>query len=275
MVYCVYMTDIFSGIILGAVQGLTEFLPVSSSGHLIIVREIFGFDTTLGLSFDILLHFATSLAVLIYFRNDFIRLFKTALAFFRPHTRKHIEQKDKYLLYALVLGTIPAVVVGLLFENYIEATFRSVELISTTLIIGAVIFYFAEKYARKTKALTPKKGFVIGLFQALALIPGMSRSGMTISGGLFLGLTREEAARFGFLLAFPVIFGIGIKKILEFTQDGTLFILGIPALVGALTAFAVGLLVIHYLLKYLKNHTLMVFIVYRVVLAMALLLFVV
>ena len=116
--------------------------------------------------------------------------------------------------------------------------------------------------------LTPQKGLWIGFFQALALIPGMSRSGMTISGGLFLGLSREEAARFGFLLAFPIVFGLGMQKFLTLGSSGTLFILGAPLLAGSITAFIVGLLAIHYLLKYLKNHTLTVFIVYRILLAL-------
>jgi len=269
--------DIFSGIILGVVQGLTEFLPVSSSGHLILARDILGLQTEFGLSFDAVLQFATAFAVLIYFRHDFLRL---SQSFFSLILRKPIEKKDKNLLFALILGTIPAVIFGLLLEDYMETTFRSAELVAATLLIGAGIFYFAEKQAclrasrkqaKQNIAITPRNGLFIGFFQALALIPGMSRSGMTISGGLFLGLTREEAARFGFLLAFPIILGAGMKKFLDLGSAGVLTDIGVALFAGAVTAFLIGLLAIHYLLKYLKNHTLKIFIAYRIILAVGIL----
>lgn len=262
--------DIVTGIILGAVQGITEFLPISSSGHLILAREVLGLQTEYGLSFDAILHLATALAVLVYFRRDFVRLLKTALDFV---SRKPIETKDRNLLFALIIGTIPAVIVGLFLEEYMETTFRSAELVAGTLILGAGIFYLAERLAKQNEAITLKKGLGIGLFQALALIPGMSRSGMTISGGLILGLEREEAARFGFLLAFPIILGAGAKKFLELGSIGAFSEIGTSLIFGALTAFILGILAIHYLLKYLKTHTLGIFIVYRVVLAILVLLF--
>ena len=256
--------DIISGIILGVVQGLTEFLPISSSGHLILAREVLGLKTSYGLSFDAVLQLATSLAVLVYFRADFMRLFKVATAWLQ---RRAIEQKDKILLLALIIGTIPAVILGLLLEDYMGTTFRSSELVAFALIAGAVLFFLAEKFAKKNENLTVKKGLWIGLFQTLALIPGMSRSGMTISGGLFFGLSREDAARFSFMLAFPIIFGGGMKKLLELSGSGALSEIGLSLLVGALSAFIVGMFAIHYLLKYLKNHTLGIFIVYRLALA--------
>lgn len=256
---------IIEGVILGAVQGVTEFLPISSSGHLILAREVLGLGSQYGLSFDAVLQLATSLAVLLYFKHDFLRLFKSALGFVLG---KQVGRVDRILLMALIFGTIPAVVLGLLLEGYMETTFRSAELVGFTLLLGALIFYIAEKIAKQTESVTPKKGFIIGLFQSLALIPGMSRSGMTISGGLFLGLKREEAARFGFMLAFPIIFGSGAKKLIELGVNGGLSDIGVALLSGAFIAFFVGIVAIHYLLKYLKNHTLNIFIIYRVVLAL-------
>lgn len=258
--------DIISGVILGVIQGITEFLPISSSGHLILAREVLGLESQYGLSFDAVLQLATSLAVLLYFRHDFLRLFKSALGFVL--SKQQVEAGDRILLLALIFGTIPAVVFGLLLEGYMETTFRSAELVGVTLLLGALIFYIAEKIAKQTESVTPKKGFLIGLFQSLALIPGMSRSGMTISGGLFLGLKREEAARFGFMLAFPIIFGSGAKKLIELGINGGLSDIGVPLLSGAVIAFFVGIAAIHYLLKYLKSHTLSIFIWYRVILAL-------
>jgi len=257
--------SVIEGIILGLVQGLTEFLPISSSGHLILVREVLGLQTEFGLSFDAVLHFATAFAVLIYFRHDFIRLVRSFFSFLQ---RKPIEKGDRNLLFALVLGTIPAVTFGLLLEGYMETVFRSAELVAVTLLVGAGIFFLAEKFAKQSEKINPQKGLWIGFFQALALIPGMSRSGMTIAGGLFLGLTREEAARFGFMLAFPIIFGSGIKKFLELDSGGVLGDIGTSLLAGSITAFLVGIVSIHYLLKYLKSHTLGIFIAYRIALAL-------
>jgi len=267
--------NIIDAIVLGAVQGLTEFLPISSSGHLIIAREILGLQVEYGLSFDAVLHFATAFAVLVYFWKDFMGLFKT---FTRIILHKPVLLQEKNLLVALIVGTIPAVILGLLLETYMETLFRSAMLVAIILLVGSLIMYAAEQYAKKhTKeqgtAISIKKGLGIGFFQALALIPGMSRSGMTIAGGLFLGLTREEAARFGFLLSLPIVLGAGSKKLLELSEDGVLFDLGFALVFGALAAFVVGMLVIHYLLRYLKSHTLHLFIGYRVLLVAIILLY--
>ena len=259
--------DPLSGIILGIIQGITEFVPISSSGHLIIAREFLGLSSSIDLSFDAVLQLATSIAVLIYFWRDFLRIAKLPFKYIRKQT---IERKDKILLGAIVLGTIPAVLIGFFLEGTMETVFRSAELVAWTLLLGSLIFYFAEKFAKKNAELTERKGLWIGFFQVLALIPGMSRSGMTISGGLFMGLTRENAARFSFLLSFPIIFGSGIKKMFELSANGVLNDLGYSLFLGAASAFIVGMFTIHYLLKYLKNHTLSVFIWYRVVLALIL-----
>lgn len=253
---------IFDAIILGIVQGITEFLPISSTGHLILARAWLSISADHGLAIDAVLQLSTALAVLIYFRRDIKAI---TFDFFTGRERK--------LGSAIVLGTIPAVVAGLFLESYMETTFRSAELVAWMLMAGSLLFLAAE-YAAKRYAMwglvtsvTPARGFVVGLFQCLALIPGMSRSGSTIVGGLFLGFTREEAARFGFLLSLPILFGSGLKKLFELSGEGLLPMLGFPLALSALVAFLVGLAAIHYLLRYLRNHTLMVFVIYRVFLA--------
>ncbi len=257
------MTPIDS-IILGIVQGLTEFLPVSSSGHLIIARDLFGWHSTGDLSFDAVLQLATAFALIAYFYKDILRLLKS---FWQLVTRKVVDASDKTMIYAIILGTIPAIIFGLLLEKYMETTFRSAVLVSIVLIVGSIVMYAAEKFSKKDKSLTVKNGFLIGLFQCLALVPGFSRSGATISGGLFLGLNREDAARFSFLLSIPIILGSGAKKFLELWHSGTLSSDGLNLFIGSLTAFIVGLLAISFLMKFLKKYSLNVFIVYRVVLA--------
>jgi undecaprenyl-diphosphatase len=238
-------------IILGLVQGLTEFIPISSSGHLIIAREIFNINGFEALGVDAVLQLATILAVIVYFFRDLPELLRNRI----------------YLL-AIVLGTIPAIIFGLLLENQMETVFRSSYLVAWTLIAGAILMYLAEHLAKADKVLTPLRGFVIGLFQTLALVPGISRSGATISGGLISGLNRVEATRFSFLLAIPIITGSGLKKLLELNSTGGLSDQGFPLLLGSLVAFTSGLLAIHFLIKYLKNHKLTIFIWYRIVLAL-------
>lgn len=258
--------DFTSGFILGVVQGVTEFLPISSSGHLILAREVLGLDVTgVGLSVDAVLQLATSLAILLYFWRDFLAMAVAAYNWLRGRV---IPSHEKILIGALIVGTVPAVILGLLLENIMETSFRNPELVAWTLILGAVFFFVAERLAKQSQELNVKRGFWIGMFQTLALIPGMSRSGSSIAGGLLLGLSRERATRFAFMLGFPIIFGSGMKKLLELLGNGGLTQLGLPLLLSSVTAFVVGVLAMHFMVRYLKNHTLNIFIVYRIALAL-------
>jgi undecaprenyl-diphosphatase len=258
--------DIISAIILGIVQGITEFLPISSTGHLILARSLLGIGEESGLAFDAILHLATAFAVIVYFFDDIWGLMQAVL---RKLGRMPVGEKDMTLLYALLIGTIPAVVLGLTLEGLMESVFRSPLLVAGVLVAGSVLFMYAEyKYQNsyRTGEVSVGTGFKIGLFQSLALIPGMSRSGATIAGGMLLGFTRSEAAKFAFLLAIPVILGAGMKKLIELIQSNV-DVVWFPIIIGAVTAFVVGLLAIHFMLGFVRKHTLWPFIWYRIILA--------
>ncbi len=260
----------FEAIILGIVQGATEFIPISSSGHLIIARKILGTDGG-GLAFDAVLQLATSCALLVYFWKDILKLIVTAWNFV---LRRPIERAEKILLSAIIIGTIPMVVLGLFLEKNMETIFRNVHLVALTLVLGSLLFWIAQKIGKQDKILSIKKGIAIGFFQCLALVPGVSRSGATISGGLIFGLTQGEATRFSFLLSLPILFGAGFKKLFEVRHElfssttlGASNGYGLSLLLGSAVAFITGLIAINFLIKYLKTHNLNVFIWYRVALA--------
>ncbi|MFH2062824.1 MAG: undecaprenyl-diphosphate phosphatase, partial [bacterium] len=183
-----------------------------------------------------------------------------------------VERADKVLLAAIAVGTVPAVVLGLLLEDYMDTVFRSVWVVVVTLVLGAVLMGLAERFGRRDRPLSVRSGLGIGLFQCLALVPGMSRSGSTISGGLLFGLDRVAATRFSFLLAWPVIAGSGLKKLLDLSAEGVLSELGLGLVVGFVVSFLVGLTAIRFLIRFLQRHTLMAFVWYRLSLAAILLL---
>lgn len=265
--------EFVNAIFLGITQGLTEFIPVSSSGHLIIARSLLGAQASYELAFDAVLQLATTLAVLVYFWHDLIGCAKSAV---RWVLRKPIPQADRTLVVAIILGTIPAVVAGLILEDAMDTLFRSTKLVALSLVVGALIMYVAELVASRHKVagnMTIRRGFIVGCFQALALVPGFSRSGMTIAGGLVSGLTRAAATRFAFVLAFPILLGSGLKKLLDLYQADLLGTIGMPLLIGSTASFLVGLAAIHFLVSYLKHHTLMVFVWYRLLLAALLIIF--
>jgi undecaprenyl-diphosphatase len=260
--------SVATAIILGFIEGLTEFLPISSSGHLIIARDLFHWQGSGDLAFDAVLQLATIMAVIFYFHKDIWHLIKS---FFMMIFGKIVEKKDKTMILAIIVGTIPAVIAGLLLQKYMETTFRSAFLVCIILIIGSGIMFLAEKFATKNKELTVKVGFLIGIFQCFALVPGFSRSGTTISGGLFMGLNREEATRFSFLLSIPIILGSGLKEFVSIAHTGFLATNNLNIFFGSLTAFVVGIFAIDFLMKFLKKNSLDVFIYYRVILAVVVL----
>ncbi len=260
--------SIFSSIILGIIQGGAEFLPISSSGHLIIARDIFGWHGSTDLAFDAVLQLATVIALIVYFHKDIWNILK---AFFAMIQGKFVEQKEKVMIWAIIIGTVPAVIAGLVLQKYMETTFRSAVLVCIILLIGSGVMFFAEKFASKNKELTIKKGFWVGVFQCLALVPGFSRSGATISGGLIFGLTREEATRFSFLLSVPILLGSSLKELVSIIRSGAFATNSINLLFGTIVAFIVGLLAIKFMIKFLKNNSLNIFIYYRVILAVVVL----
>lgn len=258
--------DIFSAVILGMVQGVTEFLPISSTGHLILAREVLGVSGAHALAFDAILHLATAAAVIVYFFGELWLLFQTLL---RKLGKLPVNEKDMIIVYALIVGTIPAVVLGLLLEDIMETTLRNPLIVAGVLVLGSIIFMYAEYRYQNSyhdREVDVPTGFKIGLFQTLALIPGMSRSGITIVGGMFMGLSRSDATRFAFLLSVPVILGAGAKKTLELITLNEV-IIWMPILVGAAVAFLVGLLAIHFMIRFVREHTLWPFIWYRIILA--------
>lgn len=251
----------FETIFLGFLQGFLEFLPVSSSGHLVLFRDVFAFSVTDGLAYDTVLHLATLLAVIIYFAKDLRVLLHTLL---RILGRLPVNQKDVVLMKALLIATIPAGLVGYFFESIIEFYFAEAIIVAGMLSVGALVFIYAEwMYIKKprTSVLTVQTGWYIGLFQMGALLPGISRSGMTIAGGMMLGLTRRESANFSFLLAIPIIAGAGLKKTLDLLVSPEPVAWGL-LLVGASIAFVTALIVIHLFLKFISSYTLWPFVWY-------------
>lgn len=255
-------------IILGIIQGIAEFLPISSSAHLIIFRDIFGIGTdigtNIGLAFDIALHFGTLLAILIYFFKDFLNMFIKGVT-------KGVKDKEGKILWFIVVATVPAAIAGLLFEDFIDNIIRGEYLvIALALIIMGVLIYLFDRYMKSSKSLetmTFKDAIIIGCSQVFALIPGFSRSGTTIATGRIMNLNREDAAKFSFYLSAPVVLG---AVILTLFKDNTLAIIGANLsifLIGVLVSFIAGLLCISFLLKYLKSHDFKIFMWYRIILA--------
>lgn len=257
--------SIIESIVLGLVQGITEFLPISSSGHLILVRQFFGIVVEQSLAFDVFLNTATLLAVFYCFWGDI----KGIIIDLRTEGFSSRSQK---LLLALFLGTIPAALVGYFFGSDIEEVLRGSQTVAVALIIGSVIMFLADRMETRG-GITPLKGFIVGCFQALALIPGISRSGASISGGLFAGLSRAEALRFSFLLLIPISLGALAKIILDIEQTGVDVFIDQTHILAFIIAFFSGIWTIKFLLKYLSKNSFKVFVIYRLILAGAILMF--
>ncbi|WP_164015349.1 undecaprenyl-diphosphate phosphatase [Pyxidicoccus trucidator] len=262
--------SLLEAIVLGLVQGLTEFLPISSTAHLRIAPELFGWKDP-GAAYSAVIQLGTVAAVLIYFRKDLVSL---TVAFFRGLARREpFATLESRLAWFVLVGTLPIGVCGLAFKKLIENQFRSLYVISGSLIILALILLVVERVASHQRTLADmrwKDGIIIGLWQAVALIPGSSRSGTTITGGLALGLKREDAARYSFLLSIPATTLAGVfelKHLLEATERPS----ALSLWVGTLVAFASGMAAIAWLLSYLRSRTMLVFVVYRVALGVLLL----
>lgn len=253
-------------IILGLVQGVTEFLPVSSTGHLVLAREWLSVTGVNALAFDAVLHFATTAAVMLYFWSDIWSLIQVAL---RKLGRLPVNQKDITLLYALMIATVPAAFLGFFLEPVVASNLQTSTVVAGVLLSASIFFMYAEwrYYLRPSHGeLTLKRAWWVGVFQALALLPGMSRSGSTIAGGMLLGLTRYEATRFSFLLAIPITLGVGTKMTIDLIDEGgTVDWLVIS--VGAAIAFVTALMVIHFFLRFIRKYTLWPFVWYGIILS--------
>jgi undecaprenyl-diphosphatase len=253
-------------VVLGFVQGLTEFLPISSSAHLRLIGELFGWEDP-GAAFTAITQIGTEAAVLVYFRRDIARI---VVAWLRSLTRRGKPDPDARMGWLIIVGSIPIVILGLLFQDQIETTLRDLRIVAIALVAFSLILYWADRVGAKNRQLTDLTighGIAFGLAQAAALIPGVSRSGGTITMGLFLGYTREAAARYSFLLAIPAVLGSGFFQAYEaLTGDvaGETVAWG-PTILATVIAFAVGLTVIAWLLRYLNRGSFTPFVVYRVV----------
>ena len=277
------MSDIFKAIVLGVVQGLTEFLPISSSAHLILVPWLFGWRP-FGLAFDIALHMGTLVAVITYFFGDLWAMLTAVLRSWRTllHFQAPTEPEGRLGLY-LVAGSIPAGIVGLALASTIDKRFHAgdvsngaIAVVAIVIIVFGLLLGVADRYGRRAatremEQLGLTDAVVIGLAQMLAVVPGISRSGSTITAALFRGLSRRTAARFSFLLGVPIIMGAGLKDAASLARDG------IPQgerwvfVAGVLSAMVVGYATIAGLLRYLQRRTTDVFVVYRVALGLSLL----
>jgi undecaprenyl-diphosphatase len=253
-------------IMLGILQGVTEFLPVSSSGHLVLAEHYLGFSEG-GLVFDVALHLGTLAAILIYFRRDFWLMAKSLLPGREGDADTALHRR---LFFFICLATVPGALAGALLGPSAETLFRSPALVATTLGVVGVLLFWSERAGRRNRelrAISLADALLIGLSQALAVVPGVSRSGITMSTALFRGLNREAAARFSFLLSAPIIFGAGVYSIPRIVEQGTEGGQGAIYLAGFLAAAFSGYAVIAWLLKFVRTRTFDIFAYYRLGLA--------
>jgi len=267
---------VLQSIVLGITQGITEFLPISSSGHLILIPAIFGWELQ-DLSFDVALHLGTAIAVLLFFWRDWFDMIKAVkndgIGLLNG---KFLDinklRRGSLVFFTIIVVSIPVGIAGVMLENQVEQLFRSPILVALMLIIVSIFMYVADNYSESNKS-DKEIGFmdslVISLSQIVALFPGSSRSGMSISTGLFRGLTREKAAKFSFLLATPIILGASIVKLPDLFSASSEQIQVI--LIGLATSFITGIISIKWLLSFLRNRSLKVFVVYRILLGVVIL----
>jgi undecaprenyl-diphosphatase len=273
---------IYQAVVLAIIQGLAEFIPVSSSGHLILVRRLLGWNELSPaheLTFDVALHFGTLLSVLFYFRRTWFQIIRAALggkvvrfseaSGADQNLTAQEQREERLLLWFLAVATIPGAIAGKLLEHSAEDYFREhIFLIAGALIVVALLMWWGEKVGELKKPLTGislTDAVTVGCAQAFALIPGVSRSGSTITAGLFRNMTREAAVRFSFLLSTPLIAGAALLKAHELRKEGLPAGMPMPFLVGVLVSAIVGYAAIAWLIRYLQSNSLKVFIVYRII----------
>lgn len=258
-------------LLLGVIQGLTEFLPISSSAHLLLAREILGWDGggVLGLSFDVACHVGTLLSVLFYFRSDVTQLVQVGL---RPRTWGDRRAPESVLFRAICWGTVPTIVVGLAAAELISGSLRTTAVVAVTLILGAVAMLVVERIGKQDRdetTLTVCEALAIGCGQAMALVPGVSRSGAILIIGLLLGLRRQSAARFAFLLGIPAIFAAAAKTAVDLWVAPDSQVDPLSFVIGIASSAIVGYVVVKYFIAYVSRYSLDVFAVYRFVLGTA------
>jgi undecaprenyl-diphosphatase len=262
--------NIFQAIIFGAVQGLTEFLPISSTAHLILLPWFLGWPDP-GLAFDVALHLGTLVALLIYFRSDWIALITSALGVVRGRT----QAPDARMAMLIVGATIPGAAAGALFEHKVEEALRSPQLIAVMLIAMALVLVIAEIIGSRKKSLDDiswRDAVTVGIAQAFAIVPGVSRSGSTITAGLFLEMKRDAAARFSFYLSAPIIAGAVGKKTVDILKSGLGLDQLTPFIAGIVSSGVIGYLAIAFLMRYLQTHNTFLFVIYRIALGIVVLL---
>lgn len=246
---------VIQALILGIVQGLTELLPISSSAHLFLIPKIF--EWNIQESFDVALHFGTLLAIGIFFFKDWIGLIKGG---YRKVVKKENSIEGKMFWY-IVIATIPGGIIGFLLDHFAEELLTKPVIIAIALIVMGIALYITDKYSKSETTyenMTFKQTFLIGLSQALAFIPGVSRSGVTMTAGRIMGVDRESTAKYSFMLSAPIVLGATLYKFMEFSID-------LPFIIGVLTSFIVGIIVIKFLLEYLKKGSFKGFAMYRVI----------
>ncbi len=257
--------DLFKAVFLGVLQGLTEFLPISSSAHLRIFPELFGWKDP-GAAFTAVVQIGTETAVLLYFWRDIWRIGSTWVrSLFVRSLREH---QDARMGWFIIIGSVPIVLLGIAFKDVIERDFRNLWIIGTALVVLGVVLAISERVGRKTspiERLNLRDAVLLGLAQAAALVPGVSRSGATISMGLFLGYERQAATRYAFLLAIPAVVGAGLFELPEIPHGAKAYGVA-PTIVATLAAFVVGYAAIAWLLRYVSTHSYAPFVAYRIAL---------
>jgi undecaprenyl-diphosphatase len=249
-------------LVLGIVQGLTEFLPISSSGHLVLVPAAFGWESP-SLAFDATVHLATLIAVVVIFWRDIIRIITAWCQGLQK--RRPLEKAESRLGWWIILGTIPGVVAGLLWEETFESFFANPQAVGGFLLLTAALLILADVLGKRRRGFTEitwLDSILIGIGQAVAIAPGVSRSGATIAVGMFCGLTREAAARFSFLLAIPIIIGAGLTQLIDLLRHGDIAAEASVLVVGFIAAAISGYVAIKFLLTYLRKHQLYPFAIY-------------